>query len=179
MITRATPPYTISHANQTRLPHLGITKLGLTMLRIGILREDKGGEFSGNEWDEFLREQVIRREHSIRDTPQQLGVAERFNRTLSEGITTIAIGSIAHLSEDAANHFVYGRIRLPSQAMISRTSYELFYGKEGTIERPRPFGCLAYVQLQKDERGALLPHAVFHGYPIDYKRWRFWNPQIR
>jgi len=31
----------------------------------------------------------VRRQHSICDPPQQLGVAERMNRTLDEGITTL------------------------------------------------------------------------------------------
>lgn len=44
--------------------------------RIGVLRDDKGGEYSGADLDHFLTEYGIRREHSIRDTPQQLGVAE-------------------------------------------------------------------------------------------------------
>jgi hypothetical protein len=67
--------------------------------------------------------------NTIRDMPQQLGVAERFNRTLAEGITTLLsqVGLSCTWWEDAANHFIHGRIRLPSCAIKSKTSHELFY----------------------------------------------------
>jgi len=47
------------------------------------------GEYISVDLDKFLRDAGIAREHSIRDTPQQLGVVERMNRTLDEGITTL------------------------------------------------------------------------------------------
>jgi transposase InsO family protein len=40
----------------------------LTGERIGILRDDKGGEYRGSDFDNFLAEAGIRREHSIRDS---------------------------------------------------------------------------------------------------------------
>ena len=51
----------------------------ITGCRIGILHDDKGGEYVGRDFDDFLTEAGIHREHSIQDTPQQLGVAERMN----------------------------------------------------------------------------------------------------
>ena len=48
----------------------------VTSQRIGILQDDKGGEYVGRDFDAFLMDAGIRREHSIRDTPQQVGVAE-------------------------------------------------------------------------------------------------------
>jgi hypothetical protein len=133
--------------------------------------------------DRYLVDAGIQREHSIRDTPQQLGVAERLNRTLSEGITTILSqsGLTRTWWEDAATHFLFGKIRLPS-SVTGHTPYELFYGKKPSVDRLCPFGCLVYVHLQKDQHGALLPHAaqcIFIGYPTDYKGWRFWDPKTR
>jgi transposase InsO family protein len=152
--------------------------------RIGILRDDKGGEYTSTELDRYLAEAGIRREHSIHDTPQQLGVTERLNRTLDEGITTLL--SQSGLSrvwwEDAALHFLYGKIQLPSSVTAPDTPHDLFYGKKGSVERLRPFGCLAYVHLQKDQRGAFQPHAlqcILVRYPTDYKGWRFWDPVAR
>ena len=48
----------------------------ITGRQIGILRGDKGGEYVSGNLDRYLADAGIRREHSIRDTPQQLGVAE-------------------------------------------------------------------------------------------------------
>ena len=156
----------------------------LTGHRIGILRDDKGGEYSGADLDSFLAEAGIRRGHSIRDTPQQLGVAERMNRSLSEGITVLLSqsGLTRTWWEDAAMHWLYGKIRIPSSATGPSTPFELFYNRKPDVSALRPFGCLAYVHLQKDQRPALASHAaqcIFVGYPRDYKGWLFWNPVTR
>jgi len=154
----------------------------ITGRRISILRDDKGGEYMAGEFDNFLAEAGIRREHSIRDTPQQLRVAECMNRSLSEGITTLLSqsGLTRTWWEEAATHWLHGKIRLPSSATAPLTPFELFYGRKPDLSSMRPFGCLAYVHLQKDQRPALLPHAsqcILIGYPTDYKGWRFWDPQ--
>jgi len=60
----------------------------VTGQQIGILHDDKGSEYMSSEFNHFLSEAGIRREHSVHDTPQQLGVAECMNRSLAEGITT-------------------------------------------------------------------------------------------
>jgi len=60
----------------------------ITSYRIGILRDDKGGEYIGKDFDDFLVGAGIQREHSVRDTPQQVGIAERMNRSIAKGITT-------------------------------------------------------------------------------------------
>ena len=48
--------------------------------KIKVLRDDKGGEFIGKEWDSFIQAEGIAREHTARATPQQNGVAERRNQ---------------------------------------------------------------------------------------------------
>ena len=156
----------------------------ITGCQIGILRDDKGGEYVGREFDDFLAEAGIRREHSIRDTPQQLGVAERMNRSIAEGITTVLSQSGLGRGwwEDAATHWLHGKIRIPSSAIAPFTPFELLYGRKPDASALRPFGCLAYVHLQKDQRPALAPHAeqcIFIGYPPDYKGWKFWCPRTR
>ena len=150
--------------------------------RIGALRDDKGGEYMAGDFDRFLAEAGIRREHSIRDTPQQVGVAERMNRSIAEGITTLLSqsGFTRTWWEDAATHWLHGKIRLPSSAIAPSTPFELFYGRKPDLSAMRPFGCLAYVHLQKDQRPALLPHAaqcLLIGYPTEFKGWRFWDPR--
>ncbi len=58
-------------------------------LEIGELQDDKGGEYMSKEFDNFCLDHGIVRRHTVRNRPQQNGVAERFNRTLGEGITTM------------------------------------------------------------------------------------------
>ncbi len=149
--------------------------------RIGTLRDDKGAEYMSGAFDEFLAKAGIRCEHTIRDTPQQNRVAERMNRSISEGITTLLSQSGLSCTwwEDATTHWLYGKICLPCLAMAPLTPYDLFYGQKLDVSMLCPFGCLTYVHLQKDQCPALGSHAiqcVLIGYPTCYKGWKFWDP---
>ena len=52
--------------------------------KICCLRSDNGGEYTSNEFDQYLHECGIRRQFTCANTPQQNGVAERKNRHLAE-----------------------------------------------------------------------------------------------
>jgi len=152
-----------------------------TGCRISALRDDKGGKYMSEGFETFLAKAGIQREHTIRDTPQQNGVAEHMNCSISEGITTLLsqLGLSHTWWEDAATHWLFGKIRLPCSAMVPLTPFDLFYGQHLDLSALHPFGCLAYVHLQKDQRPALGSHAVqcvLVGYPMSYKGWRLWDP---
>ena len=49
-----------------------------------ILRTDRGGEFIDEEFMSFCQKHDIKRELTVRRTPQQNGVVERKNRTIVE-----------------------------------------------------------------------------------------------
>ena len=97
---------------------------------IGILHDNKGSEYKGADLNDFLAEAGICREHSIRDTPQQLGVAECMNRSISKGITVLLSQSSLSRTwwEDVAMHWLYRKIRIPSSSTKPLTPFELFYG---------------------------------------------------
>ena len=63
----------------------------LLQRKIGALRDDKGGEYISKDWEEHMKLHGIRREHTLRNTPQQNGAAERMNRTLAEGFTSMLV----------------------------------------------------------------------------------------
>src|SRR5258706_7094441 len=162
--------------------HYKVWAENATGQKIQVLRDDKGGEYTSGEFDRFLTDAGICCEHSIHNTPQQLGVAEHLNHTLNEGITTLLSQSgLSHVWwEDVALHFLYGKMRLPSSVMAPDTPYSLFYGKRASVDCLCPFGCLAYIHRQKDQCGVFEPHTVqcvLIGYPVDYKGWRFWDPE--
>jgi hypothetical protein len=146
--------------------------------RVGILWDDKGGKYMAGDFDKFLAEAGIHWEHSIHNMPQQVGVAKRMNQSISEGITTLLSqsGLTCTWWEDAVMHWLHGKIRLPSSTIVPLTPFELFYGHKPDLSSMRPFSCLAYVHLQKDQHSALLPHTtqcILIGYPTDYKGWKF------
>ena len=55
-----------------------------TMKKIYTIRTDNGGEFCSSIFNNFCKEHGIKKETSTPYTPQQNGVAERYNRTLME-----------------------------------------------------------------------------------------------
>ncbi|GJX77801.1 gag-pol polyprotein [Tanacetum coccineum] len=52
--------------------------------KIKCLRTHNGGEYTGDDFDTFCRQEGIKRQFTTAYTPQQNGVAERMNRTLLE-----------------------------------------------------------------------------------------------
>ncbi|GJU60714.1 gag-pol polyprotein [Tanacetum coccineum] len=65
-------------------------------MKIKCLRTDNGGEYTGDEFDIFSRQEGIKRQFTTAYTPQQNGVAERMNRTLLDRaraiLATISLG---------------------------------------------------------------------------------------
>lgn len=103
------------------------------------------------------------------------------NHLITEGITTVLSQSgLTHTWwEDAAIHWLYAKIRLPSSVTAPLTPFELFYSCKPSLTLACPFSCLAYVHLQKDQHPPLTSHAaqcILIGYPSNYKAWKFWNP---
>jgi transposase len=60
---------------------------------IKVLRKNDGGEFSGNEFEEFCKKCNIERNNTTPYTPQQNGVAERMNMRLMEKATCMLSGA--------------------------------------------------------------------------------------
>ena len=154
----------------------------LLQRKIGALRDDKEGEYISKDWEEHMKLHGIRREHTLRNTPQQNGAAERMNRTLAEGVTSMLVES--HLPAsfwgEALSTFLYVRNRSPTSSLPSKhTPYELWFGKKPSISHLRVFGCRAYVHVQKDQRKSLQAHSIrciFLGYPEEYKGWKCYDP---
>ena len=61
----------------------------VTGLRMGSLRDDKGGEYMSREFEAFYINRGIQRQHTVRNRPQQNGVAERANRMIEEGVISM------------------------------------------------------------------------------------------
>ena len=59
-----------------------------TGFKLKAFRDDKGGEYMSTEWEKYMAEYGIERQHT-RSTPQQNGVAERTNGLMDEGIATL------------------------------------------------------------------------------------------
>ena len=57
--------------------------------KIKAMQDDKAGEYMSAAFIKFTEECGIVRRHSTRNRPQQNGVAERANRTISDNVTAM------------------------------------------------------------------------------------------
>ena len=120
--------------------------------KIQTFRDDKGGEYMSKEFDLFLANAGISRQHTVRNEPHQNGVAERFNRTLQEGATSILAES--HLPPSMWGHAIHVITHVrncsPSTALKGSVPFTVFHGRKPDVSGLRVFGCTAYVHVQKD-----------------------------
>src|SRR5258705_8115754 len=116
-----------------------------------------------NGFLQFTTVAGIERQHTVWNRPQQNGVAERANRTISEALTAMLAesGLLASFWGEALASYVHVGNRLPTSAIPgAKTPYEL------------------YVHVQRDKGNSLGPHmqkCTFIGYPTGYKGWKFWE----
>ncbi|KAH9745518.1 hypothetical protein KPL70_004102 [Citrus sinensis] len=125
--------------------------------KIKCLRTDNGGEYTDGEFLAFCKQERIQRQFTVAYTPQQNGVAERMNRTLTERI----------------------RVMLKTAAIGLKTAIEMWTGKPADYSYLHAFGCPAYVMYNAQERTKLDPKSricIFLGYADGVKGYHLWDP---
>jgi hypothetical protein len=147
---------------------------------LNVLRSDNGGEYKGDDFQEWLKSKGIRHETSIPKTPQQNGVSERQNRTIIESARSMitATNQSRELWAEASNCAVYLRNRVIGKALPEMTPYEAWFGRKPNLSHLRMFGCSAYMHIPADERSKFSPKArkcVFVGYCETQKGFRLWD----
>ena len=128
--------------------------------KLKILRSDGGGEYVNTEMREFLIKHGIHHEMTTPDTPQQNGVAERYNRTLMESIRAVKItaGIPDELWAELVASATYLRNRLPTRAnKESASPFELWHGHKPDISNLRVIWADAYMHIRKGKRLKLAP----------------------
>ena len=145
--------------------------------KIKILRSDNGGEYVSNAFKAVHDENGTTHQTTVRDTPQQNGVAERLNRVLVEMSRTMMRHKDVDqdLWADAIKTAVYIKNRVTSRALpLGKTHYELWTGNKLDVSHLRVFGSTCWVVLHKRHiDGKLRDKAtkgVFLGYP-DGSKW--------
>ena len=120
---------------------------------IEILRTDQGTEFIGTSFQDLLKEHKIKHEMSVEYTPQSNGMAERAIRSLTEKARSL-------LADANLPKFMWAECvstacylsNLVATRDLKKTSYELWHGKEPSIEHLRAFGCDVFVHIPKPKR---------------------------
>lgn len=148
-----------------------------TDMKIKILRTDNGGEFTSNQFTKYLKRHGIQHQLTVPYTPQQNGVAERFNRTIVE--RTKCLLHEADLSKcywaEAMNMAVYLINRSPSANLKNQTPEEVWSGKKVDLSNLKTFGCPVMVHIPSEKRTKLDPKSrkmIFVGYDLNVKGYR-------
>lgn len=116
---------------------------------IKILRTDRGGEFTSNDFTTYCEDAGIIRHFTAPYTPQQNGVVERRNRTVVAMARSLL--KEMHLPSsfwgEAARHAIYLLNRLPTRALSGKTPYEVWSKCKPDLRYVRVFGCVAFMKL--------------------------------
>lgn len=140
------------------------------------VRTDGALDYGDAVWSAWVRDRGIRHERTTRYTPQQNGVAERYNRTVAERVT-------AMLSDAALPLQWWAEASVTANSLANRTPqrgqavtpYEAFHGVRPDVAHLRAFGCRAWVSTPGDVRRKNDPRAVegvFLGYGAEQKGYR-------
>ena len=99
--------------------------------KIKRLRTDNGGEYKNDLFQKICEENGIIRHFTVKNTPQQNGVAERMNRTLLEKVRCMLsnAGLGKEFWAEAITYACHLINRLPSAAIGGKTPFEKWYGK--------------------------------------------------
>ena len=113
---------------------------------------DNGAEYTAKKIKDYCRELRIKQEFIVPETPQQNGVAERFNRTLVEMVRSLliqaklpkrywvrALSTAAHIRN----------LTVTAGSSQAKSPFELVTGKPPRRNHHRVFGCTAYVMKKK------------------------------
>lgn len=146
-----------------------------------MLRDDKGGEYIGKEFDAYCAAEGIQRQHTEPNEPHQNGVAEKANLDMAIAATAMLIEAKLPPSfwDRAVSAYVHVSNRTPTSSLQGGIPYVAWKQKKPDVSYFRVFGCLAYVLVRKEKRKAFALHTrkcIFVGYGNGVKAWQFWEP---
>ena len=122
--------------------------------KIKVIRSDNGGEYTSHAFDEFCRQEGIRRKLAVPYTPQQNGVDERKNRSIV-GVSRAMLHDQSlpfFLWEEAYSTSVFVQNRILQRALGCKIPEEMFSRKMPEIGHFCIFGCLTYSHVPSEKR---------------------------
>jgi transposase InsO family protein len=135
-------------------------------------------EFCWSEFNEFCKTEGIVRHRTVRNTPQQNGVAERMNQTLLERARCMIsnVGLTRTFWAEAVSTSCYLINCGPHTCINLKTPYELWSGKSANYSNLRAFGCTVYYHVNEGKLEPRAKKVVFIGYGDSVKGYRIWSP---
>lgn len=149
--------------------------------KLKVLRTDNGGEYVNKRVDDYLKSCGIKHQLTIAYTPEQNGVAERANRTITEKARAMLqeAGLPVHFWAEAVNTAVYLKNRSPTLAVKNMTPEEAWTGQKIDLRHLKVFGCRAFKHIPDQKRTKWEPKSkelIFVGYCEESKGYRLIDP---
>ena len=121
--------------------------------KIKSLRIDNGSEFYSDFFSHYCRKMGIASHKSIARTPQQNGLAERFNRTILERVRRMLSSAIVTETfwAKVVTIVCFLISRCPSTSLNMKRPKEVWFGHPPTYDRLRVFGYVAYAHIRQDK----------------------------
>ena len=130
------------------------------------LRSDNGGEYKNDPFLKICQDEGIVRHFTVRDTPQQDGMAECMNLTILEKVRFI-LSNTKLGKEFWAEVVVYACHlinRLPSAAIEGKTPMEMWTGNRTTdYDSLHVFGSITYYHVKKSKLNPRVKKILFIG----------------
>ncbi|KAL0545142.1 hypothetical protein IC582_020288 [Cucumis melo] len=144
--------------------------------KIKYLRTDNGLEFVNNKFNNFCKSEGITRHFTVTYTPQQNGLAERFNKTIMEHTRCLLTNASLPLKfwGEAAQTTCYLINRSLSNALNLKTPHEVWIGKAPSLDHLGVFGCTTYTHVKDGKLNKRALKCMFIGYPQGVKGYKLW-----
>ena len=158
--------------------HLRTKVIPMYGATVKVLFSDNGGEYTSNEFKDYCNSNGVQTLHSSPRSPQQNGIAERFNRTIIEALRTTLVTSRMARSYwgEFVRSIVFVRNHLPHTSLPdSMSPIEAAFGTVPDVSRFRTLGCDCYSILDTDGMDKLLIKAqpsTLLGYAADSQSYR-------
>lgn len=173
--------YTMKHKDEVLEIFLKWKKLVETRIgrKIKVLRSDNGTEYKNDPFLQVCQKEGIKRHFTVRETPQQNGVAERMNRTLLERVrymlSNAGLGKVFWV--EAITYACHLINRLPSTAINGKSPLEVWSGKPvSDYNSLRVFGCPAYYHVREGKLDPRAKKSLFMGLQTGVKGYKLWDP---
>ncbi|KAD3337069.1 hypothetical protein E3N88_32589 [Mikania micrantha] len=118
-------------------------------IKLKMLRTDRGGEFTSNEFTQFCKDNGIAGQLTAPYSPQQNGVVERRNITMLSTTRSMlkAMSMPQNFWAEAVRHTIYVLNRVLTKALTDCTPYEALECRKPNLGSVRVFGCVAYSKV--------------------------------
>ncbi|CAI7771816.1 unnamed protein product [Closterium sp. NIES-54] len=149
--------------------------------KVKVIRTDNGGELIGADFEKELKRKRIQHQFTVPYNPQQNGVAERFDRTLQEGVRTL-LGRAG--LPDPFWVTALRQIALVKNRVLATVGdkqwvpFTKWYGSAPAVNMLRAYGCMVVIHVPKEKRGKLEASGrwgVHLGIAKDHKGWLVWD----